>query len=260
MNVDTSGNGRLGIHSIGGFSLIVPNLEEAHDFYDAFGLDVRTTPLGLDLRTPDGWSWGLVVEGERKKLRHITFHSYANDSLALRERLIARGITFEDPPPWTSDDTGVWFRDPDGLLLQIRAGAKTTLDKVDRVPLPLPCDGVRGASGRSHRPRVRPVRLSHIMLFCTDVPRSMAFYRDALGLRLSDCSGDAVAFMHGPHGSDHHLMAFAKSPGAGLHHFSWDVPTVEEVGLGAMQMAARGFAKGVQRVHGLYSGDVRLAG
>jgi len=42
-------------------------------------------------------------------------------------------------------------------------------------------------------------------------------YRDVLGLRLSDRSGDLVAFMHGIHGSDHHMIAFVKSDGPGLH-------------------------------------------
>jgi Glyoxalase/Bleomycin resistance protein/Dioxygenase superfamily len=50
--------------------------------------------------------------------------------------------------------------------------------------------------------------------------------------------------MHGRHGSDHHLLAFAGSSGAALHHLSWDVPTIEDVGLGAMNMVAQGYKKG----------------
>jgi catechol 2,3-dioxygenase-like lactoylglutathione lyase family enzyme len=57
-----------------------------------------------------------------------------------------------------------------------------------------------------------------ILLFSSGVLRSIEFYRHVLGLRLSDRSGDGVAFMHGIHGSDHHMIALAK-PGAagGLH-------------------------------------------
>ena len=50
--------------------------------------------------------------------------------------------------------------------------------------------------------------------------------------------------MHGVHGSDHHIVAFAKSDAPGFHHCSWDVPTVNDVGLGAMHMADRGFTRG----------------
>jgi catechol 2,3-dioxygenase len=57
-------------------------------------------------------------------------------------------------------------------------------------------------------------------------------------------SGEGIAFMHGVHGSDHHVIAFAKSDGPGLHHCSWDVASINEIGLGAMQMADKGFVSG----------------
>ena len=46
------------------------------------------------------------------------------------------------------------------------------------------------------------------------------------------------------HGSDHHLVAFARSSGVGMHHCSWDVGSVQDIGLGAMQMAKKGFVAG----------------
>jgi hypothetical protein len=53
-----------------------------------------------------------------------------------------------------------------------------------------------------------------------------------------------IAFLHGVHGSDHHMIAFAKSEAPGLHHLSWDVPSIESIGLGAMAMFARGYQDG----------------
>lgn len=244
MSATTSGGGLPAIHSIGGFSLAVPDLDDARAFYGAFGLDVQATRDGLSLGTPDGREWGRVVTGAKKRLRHITFHCFASDLAALRDRLASHDVPLEDAPDWADDRRGLWFRDPDGLLLALRDGPKTTPDRVERVALPTPADGVRGAVNRRERRRVQPARLSHIMRFTPDVARAVAFYGDVLGLRLSDRSGNLVVFMHGPHGSDHHLMAFAQSERPGLHHFSWDVPTVEDVGLGAMQMAASGYTKG----------------
>jgi catechol 2,3-dioxygenase-like lactoylglutathione lyase family enzyme len=104
--------------------------------------------------------------------------------------------------------------------------------------------GSGAAPSRSKAGTVRPRRLSHILLFSSDVPRSVQFYSDTLGLRLSDHSGDIIAFLHGAHASDHHLIAFAKSDGAGLHHSSWDVATFDEVGLGMQQMIDRGHTHG----------------
>ena len=50
--------------------------------------------------------------------------------------------------------------------------------------------------------------------------------------------------MHGIHGSDHHLLALVKSSGSGFHHCSWDVASINDIGLGAMRMADKGWAKG----------------
>src|SRR5437899_1112800 len=48
----------------------------------------------------------------------------------------------------------------------------------------------------------------------------------------------------GAHSSDHHMLAFAKSDGPGLHHSSWDVGTLDDVGIGMQQMLDRGHTYG----------------
>ena len=100
------------------------------------------------------------------------------------------------------------------------------------------------AAPRSRAPRVQPLYLSHILLFSADVARATRFYVDVLGLRVSDTSGDVIAFLHSPHGSDHHLIALAKSGGLGLHHTSWCVASLDDVGLGMEQMSAAGHGEG----------------
>lgn len=93
---------------------------------------------------------------------------------------------------------------------------------------------------------VAPVRFAHMLVFVPSVQESIDFYARALGMRLSDRTGDIIAFMHGIHGSDHHLIAFVNSGGrpAGLHHLSWDIGSINAIGLGAMHMADRGYTKG----------------
>ena len=83
-----------------------------------------------------------------------------------------------------------------------------------------------------------------MLVFTRDIPATIKFYSETLGLRLSDRSGDMIAFMHGIHGSDHHMIAFVKADGPGLHHLSWDVPSINQIGLGAMQMADKGYVAG----------------
>ena len=234
---------RLGVHSIGEFLMTVPSLQDAKAFYTAFGLHVEDEPDGLALRTHgDPHVWGRLRQGPRKKLERLTLHCFEDDLPALRRQAGAQGVALLPPPDAASD--GLWMRSPDGMLLQVRAGAKTTLDAARHQGLPLPQDGTPCAPYRRHAPAVRPTRLSHIALTTSSVPAQVDFYLRVLGLRMSDHSGDGVAFLHAPHGGDHHLIALAGSAGPGLHHLSWDVPTVNDIGLGAMAMAAAGYKEG----------------
>lgn len=235
---------RLGVHSIGEFHMTVPSLADAERFYGAFGLRVAREGDGLTLRAAGSdHIWGRLSEGPRKKFDRITFHCFEDDLDKFRAHVQAQGVELVDPPAG-ADPTGLWLRDPDGLLVQIRPGAKTSPDAVEHRAPPLPQHGTRCAPYSSKAQPVLPQRLSHIALMTPSVPRRMDFFSQVLGLRLSDRSGDGVAFMHGPHGSDHHLIALAMSEGHALHHLSWDVPTIEDVGLGMMRMQAAGYGQG----------------
>src|SRR4029079_4213369 len=89
--------------------------------------------------------------------------------------------------------------------------------------------GRPGAGTRAEAPPVRPRRLSHVLIFTCDVLESIKFYERTLGLRLSDRASDLVAFIHGIHGSDHHLLALVKSSAPGFHHCSWDVASLNDI-------------------------------
>lgn len=236
---------RLGVHSIGEFSMAVPSLKEARAFYSTFGLDVIEEPGGLALRTHgDPHIWGRLREGAMKKFERLTLHCFADDLPALKHHIESQGVALLAPPGDAQDPSGLWLRSPDGMLLQVRAGAKTTLNAAAHQSPALPVDGVRCAPYRRLAQPVRPTRLSHIALTTGSVSQQADFYIRVLGLRMSDHSGDGVAFLHAPHGGDHHLVALAASAGPGLHHLSWDVPTVDDIGLGAMTMSAAGYKDG----------------
>ena len=129
--------------------------------------------------------------------------------------------------------------------MQIVAAAKVSPDGPALQAPPPPHPAGRGAApSRSAAGRVRPRCLSHVLLFSSDVPRSVRFYGEALGLRLSDHCGELIAFMHGAHASDHHMLAFVKSDGPGYHHSSWHVASIDDVGIGREHMAACGYVRG----------------
>lgn len=230
---------RLGVHSIAEFVLTVPSLGEAARFYAAFGLRVEESVDGLKLRAAaTDHIWGRVVAGPRKKLAQLTFHCFENELELLHARAIAIG---SNP---TLDASGMWLNDPDGVLLLVRPGPKVTPDSVEHQQPPLPVNGIGAAPYRRKAQPALPQRLSHLMLLTRSVQTQVDFYTGVLGLQVSDRAGNGVAFLHGPHGSDHHLLALATSDGSALHHLSWDVPTVEDVALGMMRLQAAGYHDG----------------
>jgi catechol 2,3-dioxygenase-like lactoylglutathione lyase family enzyme len=233
----------LGVHSLDRFVISVPDIAIAERFYRSFGLDTRRDGDRLDLCARDSaHCWGSVfANGQPKKLQYLRFSAYDDDFEALAARFRAAGTVDRHP---LSDGGGLWTRDADGTPVQLVAGAKVSASmKGTAEASALPRD--KGAAPtRKTAARVRPRRLSHVLLFTPDVDRQVAFYTQTLGLRLSDRSGDLIAFMHGAHASDHHVLAFAKSHAPGLHHSSWDVASFDDVGLGAEMMRADGYAKG----------------
>lgn len=246
MSWNQADESRYGVHSIDHFALEVPSLETAEHFFDHFGLEVErqvSTQLALRARG-DAHVWARLHAGAHKRLAYLSLNCWADEFSSLRKQLEAHGAraAAADTPYVTAQ--GVWFHDPDGNLLQIQAGAKTMPGHGTSGGSPATADGVRGVLGRDSAKKIHPRRLSHVLLFTSDINRSIAFYRDALGLRLSDRSQDAVAFMHARHGCDHHLVAFAGSSARGWHHSSWDVAGINEVGRGAEQMRDAGYADG----------------
>lgn len=234
----------LGVHSLDHFCLTVPDLAQAADFYNAFGLNVEGDGKALGLRTQGrSHQWGLLLEGSRKQIQHLSFGAYADDLPRFREHLRSRGVEIL-PPPTGFETEGLWFRGHDGILIEIRAAEKSSPDVKSSFALEPPASAVRATISRSQAPRVYPRRLAHVAVFTADVESAIAFYQNVLGLRLSDRSGDVVAFLHGAHGSDHHLIALVKSAGSGFHHCSWDVGSVQDIGLGAAYMAVRGHDRG----------------
>ena len=234
----------LGVHSLDQFVLAVPDASVAQDFYGNFGLDVQAKGNTLELKTfGHEHRWGSVVEGVKtKQMHHLSFGCYAEDLARLKARIEGNGVKLIDPPPGF-ESNGFWFRNHEGVLIEIKVAPKVSPDhKADSQWITVG-EGEAAATTREKSPAVRPRRLSHVLIFTRDIDASLEFYERNLGLRLSDRAADIVAFMHGIHGSDHHLLALVKSSAPGFHHCSWDTASVNDIGLGAMRMADKGWQR-----------------
>ena len=236
------------VHSVDEFVFSVPDLADARRFYTAFGLDVRDEQGGLALYTHGNpHRWARVLPGAAKRLLWVSYGIHAEDLDRFDQRLSTNEVQRIDPPAAARTDTdraGLWVHGPDGLPVNLRVADKCSPSSPAPREFPPECSNQGRSPSRSAVKAVKPLYLSHILMFSADVDAAVRFYSEVLGLRLSDKSGSVIAFMHSPHGSDHHLIALALSGGYGLHHSSWCVPSMDAIGIGSDQMARAGFERG----------------
>ena len=247
MNITPLGvqpQGAVGIHSIDHFALAVPDLQEAERFITAFGLRIRHAHDELELRVEGNehlWARVSKAAGQKKRLEYVSLACYASDLEALRAQVITAGGLIA-PQHERAGNDGFWFTNPDGLLMQIKVAPKTMPDVKTSLRDASTSAGARAAPPRSEAPIARPARLAHLALFTSNVSRAVDFHQRALGVMVSDRARELIAFTFAPHGSDHHLLAFLKSNGPGLHHCSWDVLSIGSIGLAAERLRGAGYS------------------
>jgi catechol 2,3-dioxygenase-like lactoylglutathione lyase family enzyme len=236
--------GVLGVHSVRRLTMTVPDVEVARRFYSDFGLDTVAQGNSLEVSIQGHAAPCITIaDGPRKRVHHLSLAAFEDDIPRFTLHLKECGVERLVPPPGF-ESNGLWFRDPDGMLVEICVAPKTTPDRKTPALWPAGIENSARAPSRHGASKTPPTRMSHVLFFTPEVDRAVKFYTQVIGLRLSDRAGDEIAFMHGVHGSDHHLIAFVKSDGPGLHHCSFDVPSLEAVGLGAKAMADKGHERG----------------
>jgi catechol 2,3-dioxygenase len=232
--------------------LAIPNadIESASIFYQAFGLNVRqgTGPM-IDIYCDniDYPSVRLVTGTEHKKLHHIQMGATATTLKKIKTKAQSQQVRLEQAPQGFEDE-GLWIKDPNGILYHIiEAKDDYKVSPVPAFTINSPGNDNRLNKGaldpKSALPAVRPRRLGHALIFTPDVDSSLNFVEQIFDMRLSDRSGEVVAFTHCEGGSEHHVLAFAKSEGIGFHHASFLVATPDEVGIGGDRMFQKGYTK-----------------
>lgn len=230
----------LGVLSL---TLEVPDLEPGVAFYTAAGLDVSSSGDRAAFRCAGQNRDAIIlVRGAAtKRLHHIQLRA---DGLAEIAAAVPRHGGKLVARPDGFDDEGLWVEDPHGMLIQL-------VDRPADPPLAAAEPFAINGPGRVTRKRrsamlpqtsynaVRPLRMGHVLLFSPDVLASVTFMTEALGMGLADRAQDVIAFCCACKDSDHHVVAFAKSPAVGFHHASFEVRDPDEVGRGGRALAER---------------------
>ncbi|MET8873213.1 VOC family protein [Nocardia sp. NPDC004604] len=220
----------MALHGLGKVTIGVPNLDENISYYTDFGLE----HLGAG-------RFATVNGGEQLELVH-----------APRRRLIELSIAADD-----ADDIGSVAGKLDGLgiAVQREQDSVRTVEPVTgtvvRVAVrprvvvapPVPATPYNGPGridrwGRapfiSRTDRVRPRKLGHAVIGTTDLETTMRFFVDGLGFKVSDYMGDKAAFLRCS--IEHHNVLVMAAPVNFMHHTSWQVDDIDEVGRGAFTM------------------------
>ncbi|WP_313805200.1 VOC family protein [Sphingobium sp.] len=214
-----------------------PDLDEAEAFLTHFGMTkVERTPTALYMRGTDGGHHLHITELGEPKV--VGFGYMARDEADLIALAGREGIESVDEP---GGGKRVRLTDPLGFQIEILSGvAALAPQAVERPPLNL---GAHGATrlGREYRHVMAPScvkRIGHVVLHATDLPRTVAWYRETLGMLGTDdvwagepdhVIGSFNRVDRGDDFVDHHVLFVVQQKRNGLNHVSFEVQDFDDV-------------------------------
>lgn len=153
----------------------------------------------------------VLIPAQEKGMDHFALDVGSVAALeAAADALAHAGIAHEHASSGElGQNEAIRLRDPDGFVVELVADIKQLN----------PIYGARA---------VQPRRFGHITLRVTDLPSSVAFYRDILGLRISDWLGDKFCWLRCT--PEHHGIAMSTHPRAPMmHHIAFHVRDMSQL-------------------------------
>jgi catechol 2,3-dioxygenase-like lactoylglutathione lyase family enzyme len=230
----------MSLHALTSVTMGVPNVEETASYYADFGLTAEsdgwfsTVDAGRQLR---------IVAAPTRRLVELRVGADDRDDLGRAAAGLARlGLAHTPRDPGASLETA-----PGASLETVEpvTGTRVFLEVAPRLRQePVPAVGYNGPGRPERRDRrapgfartgpVRPRKLGHAVLGSVDHRTTTAFFVDGLGFKVSDRIKDVGAFLRCS--TDHHNVLVLSAPVNFLHHTSWQVDDIDEVGRGAGAM------------------------
>jgi catechol 2,3-dioxygenase-like lactoylglutathione lyase family enzyme len=200
------------VRRLGHATLTTPDIERQLAYYiDIVGLTL--VERGKDrafLATKLGLEAVALEPGPGNALSRLALQVAPETDLREVERGLGdEGVTWErrsGVSPGIAE--AVVFTDPKGTLVEIFAGYDFAED-----------DGKQAG--------VMPLKLGHVAYRVDDVKRTVKFYCDVLGFRVSDWHADHFAFLRC--NTDHHTVNFVYDAVPQLHHIAFEVKDWAEI-------------------------------
>src|SRR5215813_250938 len=135
----------MAVRSLLHYALEVPDQAVGQRYYRDFGLaDDSRGGAAVRLRPArQSRDSVLLYEGPRKRLHHLCLGATGEDFVRTREEIRRAGVTEVDPPRQVPEG-GLWLRDPDGNLLNVRE---------EDAPAPGPAESPTAFNGPGYAPR-----------------------------------------------------------------------------------------------------------
>ncbi|MFF7725856.1 VOC family protein [Streptomyces sp. NPDC008001] len=217
------------LHRLASITMGVPRPEETACYYAHLGLAPETDGW---FSTRDGGRQLRIIPSPTRRLTEIHLETDDEDDLhELRRRLEQLGV----PSRLLAQELSTH-----DLATRVRVRV-TTGPPIAPPPAPATPYNRPGRMERSGRAAtvlrdqpVRPSKLGHVVMGSTDVESTAAFFRDGLGFKVSDIVKDQAVFLRCS--SDHHNVMVMAAPVPFLHHTSWEVDDIDEIGRGAHAM------------------------
>jgi catechol 2,3-dioxygenase-like lactoylglutathione lyase family enzyme len=218
------------LHGLGKVTLGVPDVEHTIAYYNEFGLDHRGNGV---FATANGGEQLEIIHATRRRLVEMTIAADdADDIVATSSRLHKLGLPFAD------DENSLRATEPvTGTRIRVQIRARIIITPVVAATAyngPGRIDRWGRAPFIARTQPVRPRKLGHAVLGSTDLDTTMKFFTEGLGFEVSDFMGDKAAFLRCS--VEHHNVLVMAAPVNFLHHTSWQVDDIDEVGRGAHAM------------------------
>ncbi len=136
----------------------------------------------------------------------------------------------------------------EGLGVATRPVARAELDMLklddafrftDPVGIEVEIYGEMARAAKPYEPQlIKIARLGHCVIGTPDVAKSVAFYNDVLGFRISDQIDDVMYWMRSFPNPLHHSFGIARRASTALHHINFMVTDIDDIGRGRNRLIA----------------------
>ncbi|MCZ4521765.1 VOC family protein [Rhodococcus ruber] len=220
----------MALHGLAKVTIGVPNVDETIGYYTDFGL---THNGNGSFSTVNGGEQLQIVGSPQRRMVELSIAADNEDDIeSIAHRLVGLGQQVERDP------TSLSVHEPvTGTRIRVVVKPRLVFEPAVAASLyngPGRIDRWGRAQFLSRTDKVRPRKLGHAVIGSTDLETTMKFFTEGLGFKVSDYMGDKAAFLRCS--VEHHNVLVMAAPVNFLHHTSWQVDDVDEVGRGAFSM------------------------